>query len=187
MKKIKTLFERDFKNNGRITDKAVAVLDNSYVATEKVDGTNVRITVRKNTVVRVEKRRNPTKLEKAKGIIEPWYVDASEFEAGDKYIYEAVKGTDFSVIPDGEWSAEAYGEKIQGNPLKITGHKLFIFSHLETRAKHIIVGEPYDFNGLKEWLPKQKSTINPDCIIEGIVWWKNESPLYKIKNKDFKS
>lgn len=186
MKKIKTLFERDFSNQGKITQKPVVALNNGYVATEKVDGTNVRVTVRNHMVVRLEKRRNPTKLEKAKGITEPWYVDANEYSPEDKYIYEAVRGTDFSNIPDGEWSAEAYGEKIQGNPLKIVGHKLFIFSHLETRANHNLIGEPYDFEGLKEWLPKQKSTFNPEVGIEGIVWWEGQEPMYKIKVKDFR-
>jgi hypothetical protein len=41
------------------------------MATEKIDGTNIRITLRNNTIVRVEKRRNPNKQEKANGITEP--------------------------------------------------------------------------------------------------------------------
>jgi len=186
MQKIKTLFERDFTKGGKITTIPVVQLDDSYYATEKVDGTNVRITVRNRMVVRVEKRRNPSKIQKKQGIIEPWYVDADEYSPADKYIFEAVKGTDLSIIPDGEWSAEAFGEKIQGNPLQIEGHRLFIFSNYNVRINYIIANVPTSFTELKTWLPTQKSLINPNVIIEGIVWWKGSQPQYKIKNKDFK-
>jgi len=33
------------------------------------------LTVRSGQLVRVEKRRNPSKAQKAKGIIDGWYVD----------------------------------------------------------------------------------------------------------------
>ena len=109
MKKISTLFERDMNQGGRIVNKYSSYLPDfpggewtGAIATEKLDGTNVRITVRNNTLVRLEKRRNPSNLEKAKGIVEPWYMDASEYEPGDKYIWEAARNTDLTNIEDGE-------------------------------------------------------------------------------------
>lgn len=185
MNKIKTIFDRDWEGNRGVVNKPVVDLSNT-VAYEKVDGTNIRITVRNKTCVRVEKRRNPTKLEKAKGIVDPWYIDADRNDPSDKYIFEAVDNTDpFNVI-DGEWSAEAYGEKIQGNPLQITGHRLFIFSLEAERKKVQFDTAPKDFVALSEWLPKQKSKINPSCGIEGLVWWNVVEPIGKIKLKDFK-
>ncbi|WP_245532616.1 RNA ligase family protein [Bernardetia litoralis] len=73
MEKIPTIFDRNWETNRKINDK-LAVTDFDFknaIATEKLDGTNVRITVRNHTVVRVEKRRNPDKKQKANGIKDP--------------------------------------------------------------------------------------------------------------------
>ncbi|TLV00040.1 RNA ligase family protein [Dyadobacter luticola] len=188
MEKIKTIFERNWEGNRKVIDK-LAVTDFDFsnaVATEKVDGTNVRITVRNHILVRLEKRRNPTKSEKEKGIIEPWYTDANPADNADKYIFEAASHTDLSDVPDGEWNAEAFGEKIQGNPLNIKGHFLFIFSLKSWREKITFDNVPIEFNELKKWLKEQKSLIGSDCGIEGIVWHNEAtSEMCKIKVKDF--
>ena len=188
MEKIPTIFDRNWEGNRKVNEKLVVPdfdFSNS-VATEKLDGTNIRVTTRCNSVVRVEKRRNPSKEEKAKGISEPWYIDADSNDSGDRYIFEAVSNTDFSNVPDGEWSAEALGEKIQGNPLNIEGHTLFIFSLDTCREKVTYEGVPTDYAKLKEWLPLQKSKFGKDCGIEGIVWHnRTTGQMCKIKIKDF--
>ncbi len=187
MKKIKTIFERDWEGNRAIVDKYVAdfspteLLD--AVPTEKLDGTNVRITVRNSIVVRAEKRRNPDKIQKAKGIIDPWYVDADEYDPQDKYIFEGIKNTDFSNIPEGEWSGELIGKNIQGNPLNLENNRIVFFSLNQTP---IFENVPVDFEGLKNWLPNQKSKYGNNCGIEGIVWHGKNGDMYKIKVKDFK-
>ena len=185
MKKIKTIFERDWNNTGKILEQyAEGVIPQELllcVATEKLDGTNIRVTVRNHIVVRVEKRRNPDKIQKHKGIIDPWYVDASE-SSEDKWIMEAVKNTDFSSIPDGEWSGEALGPAIQGNPLKLDKHIVVFFS---LGQAPVFEDVPVTYQGLKEWLPKQKSKYGKDCGIEGIVWHALNGQMYKIKCKDF--
>ncbi len=86
-------------------------------ATEKVDGTNIRVTVRTGRVVRVEKRRNPSKIQRQQGIVDGWYVDTDENAKEDKWIYEVVRETEITGWPDGEHSVEALGPNIQGNPL----------------------------------------------------------------------
>ena len=144
------------------------------------------MTVRNHIVVRVEKRRNPDKTQKTKGIVDPWYVDADEIDKADGYIFEAVKNTDFSKVPDGEWSAEALGEKIQGNPLNLVGHTLFIFSLPEWCEKVKYHNVPTDFEGLKKWLPEQKTKFGNDTGIEGLVWHNLKTgEMCKIKIKDF--
>ena len=104
MQKIKTIFDRDWEGNRKVIDKYIEGFSPELLegakATEKLDGTNIRVTVRNHMVVRIEKRRNPDKIQKHKGIIDPWYVDASE-SRDDVWINEAVKGTDYSNIPDG--------------------------------------------------------------------------------------
>ena len=82
MKKILTIFERDWEGNRAIINQYIDGFDVETLkdaeATEKLDGTNVRVTVRNKMVVRVEKRRNPDKIQKHKGIEEPWYADATD-------------------------------------------------------------------------------------------------------------
>ena len=187
MKKIQTIFDRDWEGNRGVIDKYIddslpRILE-SCVATEKLDGTNVRITVRNHKVVRSEKRRNPSKLQKAQDIKEPWYVDTDEYDPQDKYIFEGIKNTNFQEIPDGEWSGELVGKNVQGNPLNLENNRIFFFSL--GQAPHF-ENVPTDFQELKEWLPKQKSKFGNDCGIEGIVWHCTNGSMYKIKIKDFK-
>lgn len=184
MKKIPTIFKRDMNDGGKIYNEYFIEphLLITAIPTEKLDGTNVRVTVRNHIPVRLEKRRNPTRLEKEKGLIDPWYTDASE-SSEDKHIQLALKGTDFSNIPDGEWGGEALGENIQGNELNLVGNTIFFFS-LDKRAI-LLEDVPTTFYELKEWLPKQKSKFGNDCGIEGVVWHLPNGNMMKIKTKDF--
>ena len=188
MEKIPTIFDRNWDGDRKVNSTLVLEdfdFENS-IATEKLDGTNIRVTIRNKTVVRVEKRRNPNKLQKQQGIKEPWYIEADELDKADAYIFDAVKNTDFSNVPDGEWSAEALGEKIQGNPLNLIGHTLFIFSLNDWKQKVVYQNVPTDFEELKKWLPEQKSIFGDGCGIEGIVWHNLKTgEMCKIKIKDF--
>jgi len=186
MEKIPTIVDRNWDGDRKVNSNLVVDFDfGAAIATEKLDGTNVRVTVRNHAVVRVEKRRNPSKIQKKQGIKDPWYVDADQHDSGDMYIFQAVANTDFSNVDDGEWSAEAVGEKIQGNPLNLEGHTLFIFSLPEHMDKVIYQDAPANFEELKKWLPKQKSKFGNDCGIEGIVWHSVFGSMCKIKIKDF--
>jgi hypothetical protein len=113
---------------------------------------------------------------------EPWYTDAYEAEPGDKYIFEAVNNTDLSDIPDGEWSGEALGPNIQGNPLNLDKHEVVLFSCGKAPVFDTV---PNTYEGLKQWLPLQKSKFGKDCGIEGIVWHSGDGEMFKIKRKDF--
>jgi len=72
------------------------------IASEKLDGVNIRLTIRRGHVVRIEKRRNPSKDQKKIGIVNPWYVDASSNASKDNWIFDAVANTDLAIVPDGE-------------------------------------------------------------------------------------
>lgn len=186
MKKIKTIFDRNWEGDKTVLNKYVDGFDPIMLlgatATEKLDGMNVRVTVRNHILVRLEKRRNPDKLQKAKGIEDPWYVDADEFSPEDKYLWEAAHGKDFSNTLDGEWSGEVIGKNVQGNPLNLQGNVLVLFSCGEAPVFEDV---PTDYEGLKAWLPAQKSKFGNDCGIEGIVWHCPSGNMYKIKCKDF--
>jgi hypothetical protein len=184
MKKIKTIFERDWEGSGGVIDQPTVILENlaNCKATEKIDGTNVRLTVRAGILVRLEKRRNPSKIEKAKGIEEPWYMDADEYAPNDKFMWEAARNTDLTDVPDGEWSGEAVGPSIQGNTLNLPDHRVVLFS---LGRVPVFENVPTNYGELREWLRAQDSLYGTGKI-EGIVWHSPEGEMFKIKTKDFK-
>lgn len=186
MEKIQTIFNRNWDTDRKVTDDLSVDFDfENAIATEKLDGMNIRITVRIGTVVRLEKRRNPSKDQKEQGIVDPWYMDANENEPADKWLFDAVSNTDFTNVPDGEWSAEAIGKNIQGNPLNLDKNIVFIFSLPEWRERITFTNPPTEYHALKEWLNAQKSKINENALIEGLVWHHPDGSMVKIKRKDF--
>jgi hypothetical protein len=183
MEKIPTIFDRgdDFKVVNKPRKGCEWVFAGEGRATEKIDGTNVRLTVRVGKVVRVEKRRNPTKQQKQQGIIDGWYVDADEYGKDDKWIFEAVKGTDVAGWPDGEHSVEALGPSIQGNPLGLPTHRCVPFN-LEIPVYENV---PRSYDGLREFLTNVDSRFSPGHPAEGIVFHHPDGRRAKIKRKDF--
>ena len=186
MNKIKTIFDRDWQGDRKVIDKYIEEFNPDLLidatATEKLDGMNVRATLRNGISVRLEKRRNPDKIQKAKGIKEPWYKDADEYSPEDKWLFDALKNTNLLELPDGEWSGESLGTNIQGNPLNLENNRIVFFS---LGQAPIFDNVPLTFDGLKEWLPNQKSKYGNSCGIEGIVWHCKNGEMFKIKLKDF--
>lgn len=183
MEKIPTLFERDV--HFRVVDQPRAecawVFNGEGIPTEKLDGTNVRLTVRSGQLVRVEKRRNPSKLQKQQGIIDGWYADVDEFSAQDKWILAAANGTDVSGWPDGEHSCEALGPHIQGNSLELTA-QLCVPFNLEVPVFQDV---PRGYAELQEFLATLESSYAPGHLAEGIVFHHPDGRRAKIKRKDF--
>lgn len=183
MEKIPTIFDRgeDFKVLPKPRQGCEWVFAGEGRPTEKLDGTNVRLTIRSGHVVRVEKRRNPSKLQKQQGIIDGWYVDADEHGPEDKWLFEAVRGTEFQGWPDGEHSAEALGPSIQGNPLGLTRHLCVPFN-LEIPVYDDV---PRTYDGLRGLFAHLESRFAPGHLAEGIVFHHPDGRRAKIKRKDF--
>ena len=183
MEKIPTIFDRgpDFKVVDKVREGCEWVFDGHGAATEKLDGTNVRLTTRSGHLVRLEKRRNPSKLEKARGIIDGWYVDADEHAPEDRWIWEAARGTDVSEWPDGEHSCEALGPKVQGNPLGLSRHLCVPFN-IEVPVYKVA---KRTFDGLREFLSEMESQYAPGHLAEGIVFHHPDGRRAKIKRRDF--
>ena len=201
MHKIPTIFERaEPDEQGRrpvipvINPLAAWVWDDmerNYIVTEKLDGTNVRLTVRQGEVVRVEKRRNPKREQKERGILDPWYVDASRDNPQDRWIFLAVDGTDTSVWVDGEHCCEALGPSIQGNPLGFEEHRCIPFNlwrgtleYMTFVEEHLASAETL-FEYLRDILPRCQSIFPPHKEIEGLVIHHRDGRKAKIKTKDF--
>jgi hypothetical protein len=185
MEKIPTLFERD--EHFRVVDRPRAecawVFAGEGAATEKLDGTNIRLTVRSGQLVRVEKRRNPSKAQKQQGIVDGWYVDADEYSAEDKWILAAAGNTDVSGWPDGEHPCEALGPRIQGNPLDLGEHRCVPFN----REIPVYPDVPRTYTALRDLLTALDSQFAPGHLAEGIVFHHPDGRRAKIKRKDFPS
>lgn len=183
MEKIPTIFERD--GNFRVTNQVRAgcewVFAGEGVPTEKVDGMNVRLTVRCGTLVRVEKRRNPSKEQKKLGIVDGWYVDTVEGAPEDRWLVEAAQQTDVAAWQDGEHSCEALGPQIQGNPLGLSRHLCLPFNFAAPRFDQT----PLTFEGLRDALASLESRFSPGHLVEGIVFHHPDGRRAKIKRKDF--
>jgi hypothetical protein len=183
MEKIPTLFERD--DRFRVVDKPRAdcmwVFEGEGVGTEKLDGTNVRLTVRSGHLTRVEKRRNPSKAQKQQGIVDGWYADTAEGSAEDRWILEAARYTEVSGWPDGEHSCEALGPRIQGNPLDMTEYRCVPFN----LQVPVYADVPRSYGGLRDYLATLESRFAPGNLAEGIVFHHPDGRRAKIKRKDF--
>lgn len=181
MKKIPTIFERDFENNPRFVTHKVNkvtqwVFDGEGVATRKYDGTSCL----------VENGRLWKRFEVRPGGNAPFGFKEADFdettgkkqgwvEVGngneDKWHREAVGGNPDKVsLPDGTY--ELLGPKVQGNPEKYEKHTLIKHSDAEQYTDF-----PRDFEGIKDRLR------NMD--IEGIVWHHPDGRMAKIKKRDF--
>jgi hypothetical protein len=183
MEKIPTIFDRgsDFRVVDKIREGCEWVFGGEGTATEKLDGTNVRLTIRAGQCVRLEKRRNPTPIQKKSGIIDGWYVDADEFGKDDKWIYDAMKKTDVSKWADGEHSCEALGPNIQGNPLGLSDHLCVPFNVEVPQFDDF----PRSYQGIRDALRTLESRYSPQHLAEGIVFHHPDGRRAKIKRKDF--
>jgi len=192
MEKIPTIFERNW-DTGKLTEKTIVGIPSEAIATEKLDGTNVRVTIRSCECVRLEKRKNPSKNQKARGIKDPWYIDAIPNDPADQYIWDALNNSilkeELKEVPDGAWSAEAIGPKIQTNPLELEERRIVIFEQsldlLRIDVPDFGHNKGIPYNKIKGLLPTLKSYLNSDKGIEGIVWWYMGEPIGKIKIKEF--
>lgn len=176
MKKIISLFQRNYDGDRLVRDEVVPgaewVIQGEGRATAKLDGTCCMI--RSGVLY---KRYDAKKGKTPPAGFEP--AQEPDPVTGHWPGWLPVGGG-----PDDQWHREAFedevfgdgtyelcGPKIQGNPLGLIGHVLFLHG-----AKDL-EGAPRDFDGLREYLK--------DFAWEGIVWHHSDGRMVKIKRKDF--
>lgn len=179
MKKIPSLFKRDYENGRLVIDEVVEgsewVLRGEGFATRKWDGTCCMI---KDGILykRYDAKQGKTppigfipaqEPDEVTGHWPGWLLVGTGKE--DKWFNEGYKNSFSGIVPDG--TCELVGPKVNGNP---EGYELH---YLITHGKNIIENVPRDFEGLKEWFKKQD--------IEGIVFHHPDGRMVKIKKKDF--
>jgi hypothetical protein len=191
MKKMQTLFEREFIKKGKRTINIIThdeisegcewVANEPIKAYRKIDGTCCLVEGGK-----IYKRYDFKKGRKLpEGAIPcqsegdcvtghfPHWVECKRDEPSDKYHMEAFdslirKGK----IEDGTY--ELVGDKINGNKDKLSDEPLLI-KHDDWRS--LIENPPITFDEIRRYLSDRK--------IEGIVYYRNSGEMCKIKRSDF--
>lgn len=186
MRKIPTIFERDWDGDrSRVVDTPNPacpwVFEGEGVATRKWDGTAVMIRAGQLFKRREVKGDIPPALLAAG--FEPVGTDAETGKSvgwipvdlaskEDRWHREAFAGTG-SDWEDGTY--ELVGEKIQGNPEHLQGHRLV------RHGRDLLPDAPRDFAGLRDYFAQRD--------IEGLVWWRvpfdQDSDMAKLKARDF--
>jgi hypothetical protein len=176
MKKIKSLFMRDYKGTRQVYDELVPgsewVTLGEGVPTRKFDGTACMV---KEGVI--YKRYDVKKGRPAPEVgipcedkpnehtgHWPWWIPVGNGPE-DKYFNEAFRGDE----EDGTY--ELVGPKINGNRGGWPEHQLL------KHGSVVLTDAPTDFHGLREWFRGHD--------IEGIVWHHPDGRMVKIKKKDF--
>ena len=192
MKKIPTLFEREYKDHKVVGIKPILtspdlqwVLDGEGDATEKIDGACCAV-INGEFYRRYDAKKGKTPPENAIPCCDPdpitghWphWVPILAEDPGSKWFIEGIRNTNENyLLQEGTnrvWEGgtyEAIGPHFQGNPYKLRN---------DIWIKHgnvIIYNLDRSFEGLRDYLMSHE--------IEGIVFWKDGEPQCKIKRSDY--
>lgn len=183
MKKIPTLFEREFDERGKLKRVLETpepgfewVFDGEGVATEKVDGACCAIIGGKfyKRFDAKEGRKIPDGAIPCMPMRDPYtghwphWLPVDFERGGDKWFVAAYKNSPW-ITEDGTY--EAVGPHFQNNPYGLDE------DCLEKHGRIVIRDCPRTFEGIREYLRTHE--------IEGIVFWKDGEPKCKIKRSDF--
>jgi hypothetical protein len=182
MKKISTLFKKNPENLGRVINEPNPenewVFNGEGIATRKFDGTAAAIIngeLYKRYDVKKGKQVPPNSIpcQEPDEITGHWphWVKCDRSKPEDKYFFE---GYDYLLklnLKPLDATYELIGEKIQGNPENVEGHKLVM------HGKHLLPLKNISFDSVRDYLE------NND--IEGIVFHHPDGRMCKIRKSDF--
>lgn len=189
MKKIPTLFERDYLDDHTARAKPIVtpgmewVLEGEGVATVKYDGACCAIIggeFYKRYDAKHGKPVPPGAIkcqEEADPITGhlPCWIKCDRFNPADRWFWAAYDAY-VSTLPqypcdslDGTY--EAIGKHFQGNPYGIS------WDLIVPHGKYVVLLTDRSFEGIREYLQEHH--------FEGLVFWKNGKPQCKIKRTDF--
>lgn len=148
--------------------------DNSVIAIEKLDGTNVSIIIEEGHITSVWNRTNRIPTFGNKRFIIEGLLESHE------------RG--YCELPDGQWFGELIGEKVNGNPYKLEGH---IWIPFATYSKNHLAYKswgkyPKTFESISEWF----KTLMPlftmkkgdkEGFVEGVVFTHPDGRMAKLR------
>ncbi len=179
MKKIPTLFEREYENHRvvgikpNVTEGMEWVLDGEGIATVKIDGSCCAI-INGEFYKRYDAKKGKMPPVGAIPCCEPdavtghhpHWVKVDESNPANKWFISAYQNTE--NLTDGTY--EAVGVHFQGNPYNYDCDILI-------KHGNELVEVERSFESIKKYLEEN--------YIEGIVFWKDGEPKCKIKRSDF--
>lgn len=180
MKKIPSLFKRDYEGNRQVYDEVVEgaewVLQGQGIPTIKHDGTACM--VKDEKLYKRYDRKKPNKPtpegwmaceEKPNEHTGHWpgWIPVRLENPQDRWHLEAWDNG--RPLSDGTY--ELIGPKIQGNPYGLTKHQFI------AHGSHRLAANPRTFDEIKAFFETTK--------IEGIVWHHTDGRMVKIKRRDF--
>ena len=185
MKKIPTLFQREFEDHkvvnisDKVSDNLDWVLRGEGIATVKIDGACSAIMNGELYKRYDAKRGKPvpegaipcqSEADAVTGHF-PCWLKCNRDNPADKWFIAAYDNTiaEKGSLPDGTY--EVIGPHFQDNPYKLD--KDMLVRH----GEEVIDLKDRSFEGIRKYLE--------DHVIEGIVFWKDGEPKCKIKRKDF--
>lgn len=193
---VPTLYERQ-PHSRLVTDVMHPVSANvilGWDSMEVLPGAPIRVTVRSGNCVRLEAIQKPDEQLGKMGA-EPWWRDTVGGDGPDFWLIDAMKTTDFSSAPDGEWEGVAVGDKIRRNLLGLEGRRVVLydlFPYADKVDAHLVpptLGRtPVDFDDLKYWLSTSRSHLEgarTGAPLYGVCWWWVDTPIAQISVRDF--
>ena len=183
MKKIPTLFERDFLEDHTARAKPIVtkgmewVLNGEGIATIKLDGACCAI-INGEFYKRYDAKHGKPVPDGAIKCQEeadpitghlPCWIKCDRNNPADKWFWAAYDcASRYLLLTDGTY--EAVGIHFQGNPYSLD------YDHLIKHGLQPVI-VPRNFYGIKDWLANHNE--------EGLVFWKDGKPRCKIKRTDF--
>ena len=181
MKKIISLFKRDYEGDHLVYDEIVEgaewVVKGEGIATQKFDGTCCM--VKDDKLFKRYDCKNgkippnnfiPTQEPDEITGHWPGWVPVKENNPADKYFIEGYKNTIIKIGKVENGTYELCGEKINKNPEGFNENILIPHGNTKLEA-------PRTYNELKEWFKGRD--------MEGIVWHHPDGRMVKIKKRDF--
>lgn len=183
MKKMKSLFKRQFENHrvakclNEVEPECQWVLDGEGWATEKLDGTCALIQdgkIYRRYDYKPGRKLPPNaipcqeKPDPVTGHFPHWLL-CTQDDPNAKYYLEAFDRQKEQNLENGTY--ELIGKHINANPYKLDT------DILEKHGNRVLEGVPRDYNGIRDYLEKH--------FIEGIVFYRGNGEMCKIKRSDF--
>lgn len=186
MPKLKSLFIRKEINGRFIVTNEIdedckwVFEDESVLAVEKLDGTNVSIIIENGKITRIFNRTSEVPF----------------FNTGKRHLIEAVQNAyerGYCNFTDGQYFGEVIGPKVQGNPYKLDYH---IWLPFDTVVKKNFAYKswgkyPKTFEAISEWfkdlMPLYYMSLHKgeQGFVEGIVFHHLDGRMAKLRRDMF--
>lgn len=175
----------DYTVTKKIDKDCEWVFEDGVRAVDKLDGTNICISIREGNIDRIFNRTT----EKFIMNIKQTRWEGACMEG----IAKAIQRSWLDGMEDGEYYGELIGEIFNGNKHKIQGHLFVPFNYLKDKCHwHSWVKNKYpkDFNSISEWFKELPSLFNlrlklPEIKTEGLVFHHPDGRMAKLRRDMF--